>query len=164
MKRGRRVGVTRGQTERRNVWIAWADVGSAEHASVYQSSPFVVANDPIDPTMEADAPLVGRWQDLEKLLTRPGNLVGPDFEPGPELLEFLQSDSCRILCIGAGGLGRWREQTHQHQAWRNKAADPVRMRSMSLDTLCRIVDGLINATIQSRMYLYFPANVALRRV
>lgn len=44
------------------------------------------------------------WADLDKLLTRPGNLVGPGFEPGPELREFLQTD-CRVLCIGAGGLG-----------------------------------------------------------
>lgn len=48
--------------------------------------------------------LEGRWQDLDRLLTRPGNLVGPGFEPGPELRDFLHSD-CRVLCIGAGGLG-----------------------------------------------------------
>lgn len=45
-----------------------------------------------------------RWQDIDKLLTRNGNLVGPGFEAGPELREFLQND-CRVLCIGAGGLG-----------------------------------------------------------
>lgn len=45
-----------------------------------------------------------RWQDLDKLLTRSGNLVGPGFEAGPELREFLQND-CKVLCIGAGGLG-----------------------------------------------------------
>jgi molybdopterin/thiamine biosynthesis adenylyltransferase len=49
-------------------------------------------------------PAAERWADLDKLLTRPGNLVGPDFEPGPELRQFLQSE-CRVLCIGAGGLG-----------------------------------------------------------
>jgi hypothetical protein len=48
--------------------------------------------------------LEGRWQDLDKLLARDGNLVGPGFEPGPELREFLQT-GCRVLCIGAGGLG-----------------------------------------------------------
>ena len=31
-----------------------------------------------------------RWRDLQCLLNRPGNLTGPDFEPGPEILEFLQ--------------------------------------------------------------------------
>jgi ubiquitin-activating enzyme E1 C len=46
-----------------------------------------------------------RWRDLDVLLTRQGNLVGPGFEPGPELREFLRSEDCRILCIGAGGLG-----------------------------------------------------------
>ncbi|WIA10224.1 hypothetical protein OEZ85_010426 [Tetradesmus obliquus] len=45
-----------------------------------------------------------RWIDIDKLLTRNGNLVGPGFEPGPELREFLQQD-CKVLCIGAGGLG-----------------------------------------------------------
>lgn len=41
---------------------------------------------------------------MDLLLRRQGNLVGPGFEPGPELREFLQ-DTCRILCVGAGGLG-----------------------------------------------------------
>lgn len=45
-----------------------------------------------------------RWVDLDRLLVRPGNLVGPGFEPGPELLESLQNDF-RVLVIGAGGLG-----------------------------------------------------------
>lgn len=52
----------------------------------------------------AGVPPAERWADLDKLLTRPGNLVGPDFEAGPELREFLQTE-CRVLCIGAGGLG-----------------------------------------------------------
>lgn len=51
-----------------------------------------------------DSSSAERWQDLDKLLTRSGNLVGPGFEPGPELREFLQND-CKVLCIGAGGLG-----------------------------------------------------------
>jgi hypothetical protein len=38
------------------------------------------------------------------LLTRQGNVVGPGFEPGPEIREFLQ-DGCRVLVVGAGGLG-----------------------------------------------------------
>lgn len=76
-----------------------------------------------------------RWQDLDYLLTRGGNYAGPDFEPCPEvrthdfqnartfphkptshpvihlihpyntqIREFLQ-ESCRVLCVGAGGLG-----------------------------------------------------------
>lgn len=45
-----------------------------------------------------------RWADLDKLLTRPGNVTGPGFEPGPEIREFLSED-CRVLVIGAGGLG-----------------------------------------------------------
>lgn len=46
----------------------------------------------------------GRWRDLERLLTRPGNIVGPGFEPAEELRPFLQND-VRVLCVGAGGLG-----------------------------------------------------------
>ena len=42
------------------------------------------------PAME----LEGRWRDLDYLLTRQGNVVGPGFEPGPERREFLQND-CR---------------------------------------------------------------------
>lgn len=57
----------------------------------------------MDATMDETAEQ--RWRDIDALLTRPGNLVGPGFEPGPELRQFLQSDDCRVLCVGAGGLG-----------------------------------------------------------
>ncbi len=49
--------------------------------------------------------IAGRWHDLDLLLTRAGNLTGPGFEVGPELRDFIQSEDCRILCVGAGGLG-----------------------------------------------------------
>ncbi|XP_068663944.1 NEDD8-activating enzyme E1 catalytic subunit [Aristolochia californica] len=45
-----------------------------------------------------------RWRDLDKLLLRPGNLVGPNFEPSPELREDLQTYA-KVLVVGAGGLG-----------------------------------------------------------
>jgi hypothetical protein len=40
-----------------------------------------------------------RWADLDKLLMRPGNLVGPGFEPGPELREFLQVWLRAVCCL-----------------------------------------------------------------
>ncbi|KAH6556777.1 hypothetical protein KP509_1Z156100 [Ceratopteris richardii] len=46
----------------------------------------------------------GRWQDIDYLLLREGAMVGPGFEPCPELREALHND-LRILVIGAGGLG-----------------------------------------------------------
>lgn len=46
----------------------------------------------------------GRWKGLDFLLNRSGNITGPDFEPDPAVREFLH-DSCRVLCVGAGGLG-----------------------------------------------------------
>ena len=46
-----------------------------------------------------------RWRDMDLILTRGSNLAGPGFEPGPELRDFLQSEDCRVLCVGAGGLG-----------------------------------------------------------
>ncbi|KAL2628216.1 hypothetical protein AAZX31_07G239500 [Glycine max] len=45
-----------------------------------------------------------RSRDLDKLLLRPGNLVGPRFEPGPELRDDLQAFA-KVLVVGAGGLG-----------------------------------------------------------
>ena len=45
-----------------------------------------------------------RWRDLDTLLTREGNLVGPNFAPGPHVREFLAED-CSVLVVGAGGLG-----------------------------------------------------------
>ena len=46
----------------------------------------------------------GRWRDLDQLLLRPGNITGPGFEPDLSLRDFLRND-CRVLCVGAGGLG-----------------------------------------------------------
>lgn len=48
--------------------------------------------------------VLDRWKDLDFLLNRTGNITGPDFEPDPAVREFLH-DSCRVLCVGAGGLG-----------------------------------------------------------
>ncbi|KAL4205502.1 hypothetical protein AMTRI_Chr01g114920 [Amborella trichopoda] len=45
-----------------------------------------------------------RWRDLDKLLVRPGNIVGPNFEPGPQLRDDLQAYA-KVLVVGAGGLG-----------------------------------------------------------
>lgn len=45
-----------------------------------------------------------RSRDLDKLLLRPGNLVGPTFEPGPELRDDLK-EYAKVLVVGAGGLG-----------------------------------------------------------
>ncbi|XP_065291555.1 NEDD8-activating enzyme E1 catalytic subunit isoform X2 [Dermacentor albipictus] len=45
-----------------------------------------------------------RWTHIEKILLRPGPFVHPDFEPGPGNMEMIR-DKCKILVIGAGGLG-----------------------------------------------------------
>ncbi|KAF9605511.1 hypothetical protein IFM89_017530 [Coptis chinensis] len=46
----------------------------------------------------------GKWRDLDKLLSRPGNLVNPGFEPSPELKDDL-GEYTKVLVVGAGGLG-----------------------------------------------------------
>ncbi|KAL3853182.1 hypothetical protein ACJMK2_016747 [Sinanodonta woodiana] len=46
----------------------------------------------------------GRWNHIKKFLERSGPFAHPDFEPSPESLSFMR-DVCRILVIGAGGLG-----------------------------------------------------------
>mmetsp|Transcript_4706 Transcript_4706/g.14214 ORF Transcript_4706/g.14214 Transcript_4706/m.14214 type:complete len:431 (+) Transcript_4706:188-1480(+) len=46
----------------------------------------------------------GRWTDIQSVLQHAGPLACDDFQPGPELLQFLRED-CRVLVIGAGGLG-----------------------------------------------------------
>lgn len=48
--------------------------------------------------------LPSRSRDLDKILLRPGNLVGPSFEPGTELRDDLEQYA-RVLVVGAGGLG-----------------------------------------------------------
>eukprot|EP01025_Chloroclados_australasicus_P017913 TRINITY_DN1919_c0_g2_i3.p1 TRINITY_DN1919_c0_g2~~TRINITY_DN1919_c0_g2_i3.p1 ORF type:complete len:452 (-),score=50.88 TRINITY_DN1919_c0_g2_i3:113-1420(-) len=45
-----------------------------------------------------------QWHDLNTLLSRAGNLTGPNFEPSPELLGLLQN-YIKVLVVGAGGLG-----------------------------------------------------------
>lgn len=47
---------------------------------------------------------LGRWRDLDKLLLRPGNVVGSNFEPGEQLRDDL-GEYAKVLVIGAGGLG-----------------------------------------------------------
>lgn len=45
-----------------------------------------------------------RWLHLQKVLERSGPFAHPDFEPSPDILEFM-TESCKILVVGAGGLG-----------------------------------------------------------
>lgn len=45
-----------------------------------------------------------RWLNLRKVLERPGPFCHPDFDPSSEILDFIMS-TCKILVIGAGGLG-----------------------------------------------------------
>ncbi|XP_066599486.1 NEDD8-activating enzyme E1 catalytic subunit [Prorops nasuta] len=45
-----------------------------------------------------------RWSHLRKVLERSGPFCRPDFEPSPDTLQFLL-ENCKILVIGAGGLG-----------------------------------------------------------
>ncbi|QQP35216.1 Uncharacterized protein FKW44_023375 [Caligus rogercresseyi] len=57
--------------------------------------------------MEVDSSrpeIPNRWSHVQKLLERRGPFCHANFEPSPEILNFLQS-SCRVLVIGAGGLG-----------------------------------------------------------
>ncbi|KRT83758.1 hypothetical protein AMK59_3609, partial [Oryctes borbonicus] len=49
-------------------------------------------------------PLNKRWDHLRKILERPGPFCHPEFEPSSEILDFIMT-SCKILVIGAGGLG-----------------------------------------------------------
>ncbi|KAK8556078.1 hypothetical protein V6N13_070147 [Hibiscus sabdariffa] len=52
----------------------------------------------------ADTAPPSKSRDLDKLLLRPGNLVGPTFDPGVQLRDDLQ-EYARVLVVGAGGLG-----------------------------------------------------------
>eukprot|EP00741_Cyanophora_paradoxa_P005680 tig00000903_g5507.t1 len=55
--------------------------------------------------VDSEAPEIeGRWDDVLKLITRTGPLANAGFEPGKEVFEFLR-ENCKILVIGAGGLG-----------------------------------------------------------
>ncbi|KAM7402539.1 hypothetical protein PAMP_017767 [Pampus punctatissimus] len=46
----------------------------------------------------------GRWNHVKKFLERSGPFTHPDFEPSTESLQFMLQ-TCKILVIGAGGLG-----------------------------------------------------------
>ncbi|KAF7268248.1 hypothetical protein GWI33_018610 [Rhynchophorus ferrugineus] len=45
-----------------------------------------------------------RWIHLRKILERPGPFSHPEFEPSSDVLDFILN-TCKILIIGAGGLG-----------------------------------------------------------
>ncbi|KAK9739090.1 E2 binding domain [Popillia japonica] len=53
---------------------------------------------------DSQDPLNKRWDHLRKILERPGPFCHPEFEPSPEILDFIMT-GCKILVIGAGGLG-----------------------------------------------------------
>lgn len=53
--------------------IGAIDAIQASFAKLWSPSPAMAAS------------LAGRWADLDRLLLRQGNLVGPGFEPGPEV-------------------------------------------------------------------------------
>ncbi|XP_067360790.1 NEDD8-activating enzyme E1 catalytic subunit isoform X3 [Channa argus] len=46
----------------------------------------------------------GRWNHTKRFLERSGPFTHPDFQPSSETLQFML-ETCRILVIGAGGLG-----------------------------------------------------------
>lgn len=46
----------------------------------------------------------GRWVHIQKILERKGPLTPSSFQPSPGILQFLL-ETCKILVIGAGGLG-----------------------------------------------------------
>ncbi|OAY67764.1 NEDD8-activating enzyme E1 catalytic subunit [Ananas comosus] len=46
----------------------------------------------------------GRWRDVDKLLSRPGNIISSGFEPSSTLREEI-GEYVRVLVVGAGGLG-----------------------------------------------------------
>ncbi|CAH9080601.1 unnamed protein product [Cuscuta europaea] len=52
----------------------------------------------------AGSAVQSRSRDLDKLLLRPGRLVGPSFEPGEELRDDIK-EVAKLLVVGAGGLG-----------------------------------------------------------
>jgi len=51
------------------------------------------------PEIEAE-----RWRDLDYVLKRSGPFAGEDFQAGEDTKQFLQ-ETCKVLIIGAGGLG-----------------------------------------------------------
>ena len=57
---------------------------------------------PINGLISDDWP--GRWNHVTKLLERRGPFTHPNFEPSPDMIFFLRQ-SCKLLVIGAGGLG-----------------------------------------------------------
>uniref|UniRef100_UPI0035900A63 NEDD8-activating enzyme E1 catalytic subunit isoform X2 n=1 Tax=Myxine glutinosa TaxID=7769 RepID=UPI0035900A63 len=46
----------------------------------------------------------GRWDHVTCFLNRTGPLAHPDFEGGPQTMNFVQ-EICQVLVVGAGGLG-----------------------------------------------------------
>lgn len=54
--------------------------------------------------MDTDTVITDRWKDVNSLLIASSPLARPDFDASPEILFFLRN-TCKILVIGAGGLG-----------------------------------------------------------
>ncbi|XP_078149063.1 E1 C-terminal related 1 [Carex rostrata] len=52
----------------------------------------------------AEVATEGRWKDVDRLLSRHGNLVAAGFDPRPNLREDI-GEYVKVLVVGAGGLG-----------------------------------------------------------
>lgn len=81
------------------------------HHSFFEFLPFLqvfscVINKLIEKEMESQQPehLSKRWIHIRRILERPGPFCSPNFVASSENLEFLMK-TCKILVIGAGGLG-----------------------------------------------------------
>ncbi|KAJ3194290.1 hypothetical protein HK101_003060 [Irineochytrium annulatum] len=58
----------------------------------------------MDVDMRTDQDWDGRWDHVDKYLERAGPFSAEGYQPGDEVKEFLHDD-CKVLVIGAGGLG-----------------------------------------------------------
>ncbi|KAL5984463.1 NEDD8-activating enzyme E1 catalytic subunit [Asimina triloba] len=98
---------------------------------------------------------VSRWRDLDKLLLRPGNLVGPTFEPGPELRDDLQA-YVKVLVVGAGGLGCELLKDLALSGFRNLEVidmDRIEVSNLNRQFLFRLVRSLLCSALGNKSWL-----------
>ncbi|XP_071697417.1 NEDD8-activating enzyme E1 catalytic subunit [Rutidosis leptorrhynchoides] len=94
-----------------------------------------------------------RTRDLDKLLLRPGHLVGPNFEPGTQLRDDLE-EYAKILVVGAGGLGCELLKDLALSGFRNLEVidmDTIELSNLNRQFLFRLADvGKPKATVAAK--------------
>lgn len=97
-----------------------------------------------------------RWSNLRKILERSGPFCRPDFEPSSETLQFLL-ENCKILVIGAGGLGCELLKDLALMGFRQIHVidmDTIELSNLNRYTVCYQIDHILDYHFVLKLFIF----------